>query len=39
MTYLEDSCMLLGMPLLLAFLILCFHYNWYDYREFSIFCI
>lgn len=29
MTYLEDSCMLLGMPLLLVFLILCFHYNWY----------
>ena len=29
MTYLEDSCMLLGMPLLLVFLILCFHNNWY----------
>ena len=29
MTYLEDTCLLLGMPLLLAFLIVCFHYKWY----------
>ena len=29
MTYIEDTCLLLGMPLLLAFLIVCFHYNWY----------
>lgn len=29
MSYIEDTCMILGLPLLLAFLMICFHYNWY----------
>ena len=29
MTFIEDTCMILSMPLLLAFLMVCFHYNWY----------
>ena len=29
MTSIEDFCIIFGMPTLLAFLILCFHYNWF----------